>query len=136
MADLLLDLIELLTNRGIVAGDGVDCFRDYMPDEPDAVITFQEYSGNATAPHVTSVSRRVQITVRGTPQNANDARIKAWQIFNSLDQPSRILDSRSEIPAGTRWGMLFGLQVPHKMRVDKSNRVVYGFNIALITTRD
>ena len=35
---LLLDIITFLTTKNVVIGDGVDAFRDFIPEEPDTLI--------------------------------------------------------------------------------------------------
>jgi hypothetical protein len=136
MADLLLDLIEYLTHKGVVAGDAIDCFRDVMPDEPDKVISLYEYSGRGTTTGVGAVDRSVQIVVRSGRDDPDWARVKAWEIFNELDTPEdRVLDTR-EIYNGTRWAVLYARQTPFKVEVDQSGRVKYGFNMGVATHRD
>jgi len=136
MYDLLLDLINVLADAGVVAGDGIDSFRDFRPDQPDFAISLIEYPAAPPELGVEAVPRSVQISVRADIDDPDAARQKAWEIFNVLciaDEP--ILDTRETL-AGTRWGVISARQVPFKMEVDSSNRFIYGFNLAIVTHRD
>lgn len=126
MSDLLYDLVEYLRVSGLVQGDGIDAFRDFTPDMPDNVVVLREYAGN---PGLVDV-RSVQVVVRNV--DAESAKDKAWRILSVLDVPEdRILP----LP-GTRWGVVAARQTPFKMGVDERNRYLWGFNLAVTTSRD
>lgn len=136
MADLLLDLVQILEDAGVVSGDGIDTFRDFRPETPDFVISLLEYPGYPTESGCIAVVRSIQISVRAPQDDPDSARLKAWEIFNVLDTPlERVFDTR-ETSAGTRWGVIAAKQSPFKMGIDDSNRFVYGFNIGVTTYRD
>ncbi len=130
LGDMLLDVVNYLQSRGVVAGDGVDTYRDFTPDKPDKVVVLQEYPGLGTIQGSEGAQRNFQVAVRSAVDDPDWARLKAWEIFNVLDLPGRIIDE------GGFWGVLSGRQTPNKLRVDDNNRVVYGFNMNIVTQRD
>lgn len=127
---LLEDIVTFFTSKGLLAGDGVDAFRDFRPETPDNVVSLHEYNGDAPSIYTDVVHRSVQVVVRD--KNANAARIKAQQLYKAL------LDSMSQ--AGrvdftpTRWGQVHIRQTPYKLSQDNSDRVIYGFNLGITTT--
>lgn len=128
---LLLDIVTFLVNNGIAIGDGIDCFRDFSPEEPDDAIILQEY---ASAPPTSYegndiVDRSVQITVRS--KDADSARQRALRIYNLLDvkDNARRIDFTSE-----RFAQVFIKQLPFKIFSDENHRTIYGFNIGVATT--
>ncbi len=137
MADLLLDLINYLESLVIVAGDGIDSFRDFMPDEPDKLVVLNEYAGSGTQTGAAGVSRSVQVMVRASPDDPEWAKNKAWEIFNVLDTPEdRVLDTREHIVPDVRWAVIVARQTPFKIKVDENARSIYGFNLGVVTSRD
>lgn len=131
---MLYELVEYLTQQNVVKGDAKDTYRDYVPDEPDKLVALQEYNGVGSIPAAEGVARRVQIIARSSLEDPDWASTKIWQIFNVLDVPDRIIDTRKE--GGNLWGVFDPLGTPHKMRVDEHARPIYGFNLSVITSRD
>lgn len=126
MSDLLLDLVNYLKVAELVTGDGADTFRDFTPDMPDKIVTLREYAGSPGFADV----RSVQIVVRDI--DAEDAKDRAWSIFKALDVPEdRILSISS-----ARWGIVQARQTPFKIGIDERNRCLWGFNLAVTTSRD
>ncbi len=126
VADLLLDIVTFLQVKGHITGDGIDVFRDFMPDAPDNVVALHEYAGIPSFADV----RSVQVMVRNV--NADLAKQKTWSIFKELDVP----EDRILYLTGTRWAIIVARQTPFKVGVDESNRVLWGFNLAITTSRD
>lgn len=127
---LLLDIITFLTTKGVVTGDGIDAFRDFIPEEPDTLVALIEYMGNPAIPVDPTVHRSVQITTRNI--DADTARQKALQIYKVFvdckDETGRIDFTES------RWGQLYLRQSPFKYRTDENNRTYYCFNVGVTTT--
>lgn len=124
---LLLDIVTYLANENIVKGDGIDTFRDFVPDEPDSVVALTEYTGNPVVHYDPATHRSVQVSVRD--KNADVARLKALEIFKSLQSDNLIIKFTEE-----RWGQVFLRQPPFRMNTDQQSRVTYGFNMGITTT--
>lgn len=125
---LLLNLIEYGMSNGVLIGDGVDSFRDFMPEVPDSVVVFHEYSGDPVSPFTTHVHRSVQVKVRDI--SAEAARTKALavlKIFKSDTESLRVDFSES------LWGQVYIRQLPFKLQQDSGNRVTYCFNLGITT---
>lgn len=127
---LLLDIITFLTAKGVVIGDGVDAFRDFIPEEPDALVALIEYRGDPAIPVDPSVHRSVQVSTRD--KDADLARQKALDIFkvfvDNQDETCRIAFT------DTRWGQIYLRQTPFRYKTDENNRAYYCFNIGITTT--
>lgn len=127
-----MTLLELLVSygvaKGVLVGDGIDTFRDFMPPAPDSIVVFYEYAGDPVSPFTNHVHRSVQVTVRD--KNADAARAKALQIvgiFKSSAEDLRINFSEDA------WGQVYVRQMPFKVDHDESDRTVYCFNLGITT---
>lgn len=129
MNPLLLDIASYLVSCGLATGDGIDVFRDTMPDKPDCLISLYEYGGDSVVLYESAVNRSVQLTVRDT--DADMARQRAWSIFDVLKSSTAFVQFTPE-----RWGQVHIRQTPFLLRVDENDRVVYGFNMGITTTID
>lgn len=126
---LLLDLILYFESLDLVAGDGIDCFRDFSPEDPDDVVVLYEYSSSMPVKFDVIVNRSVQVTARSRDPDA--AREKALQLYESL----MTCDTAKRIDfTNDRWGQVSLRQTPFKIKVDENNRFVYGFNLGVATT--
>lgn len=125
---LLEALIEYCVRKGLLIGDGEDSFRDFMPDAPDNVVVFYEYSGNALSPYIDAVHRSVQVKVRN--KNAEGARDKALQLCRAFYTQKETL--RIDF-TDTIWGQVYVRQPPFKLLQDESDRVTYCFNLGITT---
>ena len=125
---LLLAIINYLVANGILLGDGIDAFRDFMPEEPDSVVVLHEYRGDQLSQYTTNVHRSVQVKVRDT--SAEAARDKALQILQLFisESESRRVDFSENV-----WGQVYIRQLPFKLQQDNSNRVTYCFNLGITT---
>jgi hypothetical protein len=126
---LLLDIITFLTTKNVVIGDGVDAFRDFIPEEPDTLIALIEYRGDPMIPVDPTAHRSVQVSTRN--KDADLARQKALEIFkvfvDNQDETGRIDLTES------RWGQLYLRQPPFRYKTDENNRAYYCFNIGITT---
>lgn len=125
---LLEYLVSYGVANGVLIGDGVDSFRDFMPPSPDSVVAFHEYAGDPVSPFTSAVHRSVQVKVRDV--SAEAARTKALQvvgIFKSSTEDLRINFS------GDTWGQVYIRQMPFKLEHDESDRVTYCFNLGITT---
>lgn len=129
---LLLDISLFLTAHTLTAGDGVDSFRDFMPETPDNLVVLQEYRGEAMLPYIDETNRSVQISVRDL--DADNARAKALNIFKAF-MLERADDGRVDLTP-TRWGQVYLRQSPFLLKRDENNRSIYVFNIGITTTID
>jgi len=127
---LLLDIITFLTAKGVVIGDGVDAFRDFIPEEPDVLVALIEYRGDPAIPVDPSVHRSVQVSTRD--KDVDLARQKALDIFKVF------VDNQDETCkidfTDTRWGQIYLRQTPFRYKTDENNRAYYCFNIGITTT--
>lgn len=126
---LLLDIITFLINKEVLAGDGIDAFRDFIPEEPDSLVALIEYRGDPAIPVDPAVHRSVQITTRD--KDADLARQKALEIFkvfvDNQDETCRIDFTPN------RFGQLYLRQPPFRYKTDENDRVYYCFNIGITT---
>lgn len=135
MGDMLLAVVNYLQHEGIVAGDSIDTYRDFTPDKPDKAVILQEYPGLGTFRGAKGAHRRFQVIVRSSAEDPEWSKIKAWEVFNALNKPERVVvDERGW--GLNLWGVLEPIQVPSKLKVDYNNRVHYVFNMNIITDRD
>jgi hypothetical protein len=126
---LLLDIVQYFVSLGLAEDDGVDCFRDFSPEDPDEVIVIYEYGSSAPTSFDALVKRSVQITTRS--RDPDVAREKAIKLYNSLktyDQANRIDFTSSS------WGQVTLRNAPFKIKIDENDRFVYGFNVGIATT--
>lgn len=126
MASLLLDIATFLVDKELAEGDGVDIFRDYIPDEPNDIITLYEYLGDPVNPYTDVVHRSVQVKVRNS--DADTARLKALEIFKALNTENRMIQFTD-----TRLGQVYLRQSPMKIETDGKTRTTYGFNMGITT---
>lgn len=130
MPNLLVDLIDILAREGLVQGDGIDCYRDLLPDKPDVAYSFVEYSGTPSSSVSLSV-KNVQISVRST--SYADSRSKIYAIFNYLHKPA---DMIFEDDVTGRWFIGGAKQTPFKLKVDTTDRTIFAFNYSITTYND
>ena len=127
---LLLDIVLFLTSEGVIEGDGIDAYRDFIPEMPDCLVAITEYKGSPEVPYEPSVHRSVQIAVRDI--DADTARSRALEIYKT------ILDARQENCrvdfTDERWGQVSLRQSPFRLRTDSLDRVTYAFNMGITTT--
>lgn len=129
MAALLLDLVNYLAAKSLVAGDGVDAFRDFVPEKPDTVVVLSEYTGDPVSVYTSVVHRSVQVRVRST--SAELARAKCMSICEAFISTSD--DNRIDFSTA-RWGQVYVRQTPFKLSQDESGRTTYCFNLGITTS--
>ena len=125
---LLEALVSYGVANGILVGDGVDSFRDFMPDMPDNVVVFHEYQGSPVSQFIDSVHRSVQVKVRD--KNPTSARAKALQLCNAFKSDTESLRVDFSVDL---WGQVYIRQTPFKLSQDTSDRVTYCFNLGITT---
>lgn len=126
---LLLMLVEYLVAKGVCEGDGTDCFRDFVPESPDNVVVFREYSSDMFNPYAAHFHRSVQVLVRN--KDAAAARAKAVRVYEQFVSPFE--DLRIDF-SDTDWGQVYLRQTPFKLGQDESDRIIYCFNLGITTT--
>lgn len=126
---LLLDIVTFLTENNVIQGDGIDTFRDFIPETPDNLVAITEYAGSPAVSYDPTGHRSVQVSVRNL--DADTARQKALEIYK-LFMSKRGEDLKIDF-TGDRWGQVFLRQPPFRMRTDSSDRVFYGFNFGITT---
>lgn len=124
---LLLDMVLFFKSAGLVKGDGIDAFRDILPNSPDNCVSLVEYAGSPSTMGVELVNRSVQVSVRDS--SANAARAKALLLFKSLQSDNAFVRFTPD-----RWGQVYLRQTPFRLKVDTQNRIVYAFNVGVTTT--
>lgn len=127
---LLLDIVLFLKTEKLVSDDGVDAFRDFIPEKPDSIVVVQEYTGYPAFLYDPSVHRSIQILARDN--SADAARSKMVAIFKALR------DAQSEVGVvdftSTRWGQVHLRQTPFLLRRDKNDRTYYAINVGITST--
>lgn len=126
--NLLEALVAYGVAKGVLVGDGEDSFRDFMPEVPDNVVVFHEYTGSPVSQFTDSLHRSVQVKVRAL--GATDAKAKIWRLFDIFRSTSEDLrvDFTSEL-----WGQVYVRQPPCKLSQDTDGRVTYCFNLGITT---
>ena len=124
---LLLDIVTFLTANNAVAGDGIDTFRDFVPEKPDNVVALIEYTGSPKVFYEEATNRSVQVSVRD--KDADVARRKALEIFKLFQSENSIV-----VFTPDRWGQVHLRQTPFKSGMDLSDRVTYAFNMGITTS--
>ncbi len=133
MSNLLDDVVDVLVAEGIT--DTI--YKDTMPDKPAQAITFYETQGSGILRGGVGASRNIQVSVRTDRSSPVWAMEKAWQIFNVLAVPDKVMDTREEeYPETDFWGVITMKQTPFKIGVDNEGRIYYGFNMNVITKTD
>lgn len=130
MATLLEDMVTYLVAQGIVTGDGVDAFRDFAPNGPNKIVVLHEYQGSPTTKGVDLDIRNVQVTARAV--SATEAKALCSQLYAALNKPEESIFDLTD----TRWAIINAKQPPFKITIDTAQRVVYGFNINVVTFKD
>jgi hypothetical protein len=126
--NLLIDIVDYTISNSEATTDGVDIFRDAMPDAPDDVIVFVEYAGDPL-PGNQAARRSVQCFVRNTDYATARAKIhKLYKLFCTPESPFRTFNGR--------WALVEDRQTPYKVDVDAQNRTVFTFSMVMATTRD
>ena len=126
--NLLLGLVVYASDYG---DDGVDFFRDTMPDSPNNCIAFIEYPGS-TSFIANADLRSVQVRVRNTSYET--ARATIYSLYDFLFDPEsgdRIID----LP-NNRWIQITARQAPYLLQKDESSRFTFIFNMGVLTNRD
>lgn len=126
---LLEVLIDYCVAKGVLIGDGEDSFRNFMPEAPDVITVFFEYSSDAPLPQYTEhVHRSVQIVTRAkTDEDAKEQAFRLYGVFVAETESLRIDFSSSD------WGQVYIRQLPFKIGQDESERVTYAFNLGITT---
>ena len=125
---LLEDLEGIIIGLDCATQDGVDIFRDTLPDEPDDAIVLYEYYGEPFN-HVEGIFRSVQIKVRR--KTYADARTISWQIYEELHTPTDKIRALGGRPA-----LISVRNTPLKTESDGTGRTSFSFNINITTTND
>lgn len=130
MATLLKDIVSFLTTQGVIEGDGLDTFRDFIPEIPDSLVSISEYGGSPRVKYEALVNRSIQVSVRD--RNASVARSKALDIYKAFLY--NLAEDLSLYLTEDRFCQVYLRQTPFRLRTDATDRVIYGFNIGITTT--
>jgi hypothetical protein len=130
MDNLLLEMVAYLKTNNLCTNDGVDIFRDFLPDDPDDITILSEYAGLPPVKGVECVVRSVQVRTRS--MNPDTARTKAWAIhklFNASNEGTVKLNTN-------RW-VIFNLRgTPARLGYDNRQRSEWYFNVGIVTYND
>lgn len=121
---LLLDIVSYLKDNSFVTDDGVDAFRDFMPDDPDNIVVVFEYNGMPPSDDGHYTNRSIQIAVRNA--SADAAKLLARNICNKLRVENNFVKLTD-----TTWSLVYIRNTPIKIKVDDRGRSVYAFNIGI-----
>lgn len=126
---LLYDMVQFFIDEGLCDEDGVDCFRDFSPEEPDDIVVLFEYGSSAVVSFDDMVQRSVQITTRSKdPDLAREKAIALYSCLKAHESAKRI-DFTND-----RWAQVSLRQTPFKIKIDDNDRFIYGFNVGIATT--
>ena len=125
MSDLLQDIETYLISKSLITSAN----RDTINDSPDSVVALYEYTGKSPAPQIAGALRNVQVVVRDKSATAAKNRIR--EIYNAFETEDGIIYFTED-----RWCTIQLNQPPFKMKVDNKERVLYCFNISLVTYLD
>lgn len=131
MASLLEDIEQWIIENNLGQADGVDLFRDTIPDEPDSVVTLFEYDSRTAATKFNPVVVRYVQVIARDPQ-PTVSRQKAASLFKLFNQWE---EGITDLP-NDRWAIIKPLQSPFKVSEDNRRRSYYGFNVAITTNSD
>lgn len=127
---MLNDMADFLISQNLAVGKGTDIFEETMPPEPDTVTVLYEYPGRPPNIPCETVERNFQIATRA--MDPDEARSKNWSIFNVLhptepgDKQPLTLD---------RWGLLYAIDTPSKLKEDENGRTIYVCNYSIVTQK-
>lgn len=125
---LLEALVQYGVTKGVLEGDGVDTYRDFMPETPDDVVAFAEYAGKPVDPLIDAVHRSVQVKTRSRSAiAAREKAVRLFKIFSSTSEDRRV-DFTKDL-----WGQVYVRQPPYKLSQDGSDRTIYCFNLGITT---
>lgn len=127
VASLLEDIVTYLIVNNMVQGDGIDTFRDFIPESPEDIVALYEYAGDPINNFTDGQHRSVQVLVRSS--DATAARIKALDIVKIFITDNLIVHFTEQ-----RMGQVHVRQSPFKLSMDDKNRVTYAFNMGITTT--
>jgi len=129
--NLLKDIADYLIiyASDVVTENGVDMFRDSMPDQPDNCVALNEYVGDVG---FDIDLRSIQVKVRHT--SYEQARINICKIFKLLYDPEK--DVRFIDINETRWIQVSPRNAPYELNKDDTGREIFIFNMGVLTNRD
>jgi hypothetical protein len=132
--NLLLDLVNYLITYAsdIVTEDGIDIFRDWLPDSPTNAVALMEYPG--TSSQVCNADER-SISVQVRNESYETARKNIWTIYNLLYDPENDIRIIDDISA-TRWVIINARQAPFSLPKTDDGRFIFIFNMGVISSRD
>lgn len=131
MSLLLEDILTEFVDNTLYNGMGLDAFWDKMPASPDRCIAVYEYTGLPEVPYEEAVHRSVQVVCRNS--SASLAKIDAERVHEFIVTR---LDETGRIDFNGRFTQTTLRQTPFKIDEDDLNRVQFGFNMGITTSRD
>lgn len=129
MAELSRDVGSYLISLGLAKGMGVDVFLNTRPDQPDNLISIFDTGGYPAELSIPNLRRTIQVMVRDMSYSAGRERI--WALFKALDKPGNRVITMNGRKTHTR-----AMQPPVPIDRDASNRVLFVFNVEVVTSRD
>jgi hypothetical protein len=124
---LLLDIVNILVNADVCDGDGVDAFRDYLPDEPEEIVVLSEYESPYPRVHYEEkIVRLVQVLARSN--NPDTARTRALAAYNAL------VDYEKGKIFNGRLMQVHLRSTPFKHSVNTNKSIMYAFNMGVTTS--
>lgn len=129
MATLQEDMCAYFVGKGLLEEFGIDCFEDFVPDEPNNVVVLYEYGGDSINPYTDVVHRSLQVLVRNVIQD--DAKALANSLHKALQSDNLLVQFTPE-----RFGQVYLRDMPIKLKTDENGRTYYCFNVGITTTMD
>lgn len=127
---MLEAIADYLIAEGLATAKGTDIFAETMPTDPDTVVVLYEYAGRPpNVPGCETVERKFQVETRSMDPDA--AKAKNWSIFNVLHptEPSK------QALTSSRWGLLYAIDTPSKLKEDENGRTIYVCNYSIVTQK-
>lgn len=134
MWDLLEAIISYLSTNGAL--ENLSYYKDAMPETPHKLVAIYEIKGVGPVRGGAGAGRAFQIVARSSSDDPEWAKTIAWSIYEMLSFPDQIFDLRELEEPIDFWGVMAPRQTPFKISVDKNNRTLYGFNVAIVTQVD
>lgn len=135
MKEFLSALVAFMAANGIIpeeieasSGDREGTYINYVPDDPDNIISVIQYEGKApTIGGKGFVVRYVQFYIRNTSNRAAETQIE--QIFQFVNNRPDYIEDISE----DYWVIFDTNQTPVRLKSDTRNRFLYSLSVPIKT---
>lgn len=128
MASIVDHFADHINASGVTEGGEWSVFAGYQPPSPNKCIVLYEYSGETPETSFVATYPRLQIRVRGEPNDYAVTRDKAEELFNLLHATSLDLSAISPVEE-LSYPSVYALQNPFLLQRDENERPEFVFNL-------